>query len=151
MNILILNGPNLNLLGRREPETYGQRDLTRLEELCRHQAERLGVLIDFYQSNHEGDLIGLIQAAPQTYQGIILNAGALSHSSIALLDALKAVDLPLIEVHLTNIFRREAFRHHSYISLASVGVICGLGVHGYLLALKGMVRLLKKDDDAVPD
>ena len=146
MNILILNGPNLNLLSQREPETYGRWSMGQLEEMCRAKAERLGVSVDFLQSNRESDLIDWIQSAPRAHQGIIINAGALSHTSIAILDALKAVRLPVIEVHLSNVFQRESFRHHSYVSLASVGMICGLGVDSYLLAVEGMSRLLKEDD-----
>jgi 3-dehydroquinate dehydratase-2 len=141
--ILILNGPNLNLLGVREPATYGSTTLAEIEEACLERAAELGLAVEFRQSNHEGELVDLIQGARETADGIILNAGAYSHTSLAILDALNAADVPVIEVHLSNIFRREAFRHHSYVSLAAKGVICGLGAQGYELALDALARLLR--------
>ena len=141
--ILILNGPNLNLLGVREPATYGRETLADIEEACLERAAELGLAVEFRQTNHEGQLVDWIQAARETADGIILNAGALTHTSVAVLDALNAAELPVIEVHLSNIFRREAFRHHSYVSLAAAGVICGLGGHGYELALDAIARLVK--------
>jgi 3-dehydroquinate dehydratase-2 len=140
--ILILNGPNLNLLGVREPETYGTETLADIEESCLERAAALGLRIEFRQSNHEGQLIDWIQEAREDADGIVINPGAFSHTSVALLDALRAADLPVIEVHITNIFRREPFRHRSYTSLAATGVITGLGSHGYLLALEAMARLV---------
>jgi 3-dehydroquinate dehydratase II len=144
--ILILNGPNLNLLGVREPAAYGRETLADIEEACLEHAAALDLAIDFRQSNHEGQLVDWIQEARQSAEGIILNAGAYTHTSVALLDALKAAELPVIEVHLTNIHRRESFRHHSYVSAAAQGVICGFGGQGYLLALDAMARLLEADE-----
>jgi 3-dehydroquinate dehydratase-2 len=143
--ILVLNGPNLNLLGLREPEIYGRETLSDVEDACLERAAELGLAIDFRQSNHEGQLVDWIHEARQTADGIILNAGAYSHTSIALLDALNAAELPVVEVHLSNIYRREPFRHHSYISAAARGIICGFGGHGYELALTAMARLLRND------
>jgi 3-dehydroquinate dehydratase II len=144
--ILVLNGPNLNLLGVREPQTYGRETLADIEEACLERAALLGISLDFRQSNLEGQLVDWIQQARETADGIVINAGAYSHTSIAILDALRAADLPVIEVHLSNIFRREVYRHHSYVSEAAQGVICGLGGHGYELALEAMARLLQADD-----
>jgi 3-dehydroquinate dehydratase II len=141
--VFILNGPNLNLLGVREPSIYGRDTLGDIEERCTARAAALGLEIDFRQSNHEGQLVDWIQEARKSADGIILNAGALSHTSVALLDALSAAELPVIEVHLSNIFRRERFRHHSYVSLAANGMICGLGAQGYELALDGIASLIE--------
>jgi 3-dehydroquinate dehydratase II len=141
--IMVLNGPNLNLLGVREPEIYGRETLADIEEACLERAAELQVAIDFRQSNHEGELVDWVQEARENAHGIILNAGAYSHTSIALLDALSAAELPIIEVHLSNLFKREAFRHHSYISGVARGLICGFGGHGYELALTAMARLLR--------
>jgi 3-dehydroquinate dehydratase-2 len=143
--ILVLNGPNLNLLGVREPETYGTETLADIEESCLERAAELSLRIEFRQSNHEGQLVDWIQEAREDAAGIVINPGAYSHTSVALLDALRATDLPVIEVHITNIFRRERFRRHSYVSLAATGVITGLGSHGYLLALEAMARLVAAD------
>ena len=140
--ILILNGPNLNLLGVREPETYGTDTLADIEEACLERAAALGVAVDFRQSNHEGQLVDWIQEAREGADGIVINAGGYTHSSVAILDALRAASLPVIEVHLSNIFRREHFRHRSYVSLAATGLICGLGTHGYLLALDALAGLI---------
>ena len=142
-SILILNGPNLNLLGTREPHIYGAETLADVEALCRAEGARLDLEIDFRQSNHEGELVTWIQQARGNRSAILLNAGAYTHTSVAILDALTAVDLPVIEVHLSNIFRREPFRHHSYVSMAARGVICGLGSHGYVLALQAADRLVR--------
>jgi 3-dehydroquinate dehydratase-2 len=144
--ILILNGPNLNLLGVREPETYGSDTLADIEEACLERAATLGLAVDFRQSNHEGQLIDWIQEARESADGIIINPGGYTHSSVAILDALRAAALPVIEVHLSNIFRREHFRHNSYVSLAANGVICGLGAQGYLLALDAMVPLVAESE-----
>lgn len=141
-SVLILNGPNLNLLGSREPDVYGRTTLSDIEGLCRKQAADLGLSIDFRQSNAEAELIDWIQGARKDFEALILNAGAYTHTSVAILDALQAVDLPIIEVHLSNIYKREAFRHHSYISQAADGVICGLGKEGYLLALRALAGML---------
>jgi 3-dehydroquinate dehydratase II len=144
-SILVLNGPNLNLLGLREPDIYGHETLSDIEEACLERAAELGLSIEFRQSNNEGQLVDWIQEARQTADGIILNAGAYSHTSIALLDALNAAELPVVEVHLSNIFRREEFRHHSYVSQAARGVICGFGGQGYELALAAMARLVRSE------
>jgi 3-dehydroquinate dehydratase-2 len=142
LDILILNGPNLNLLGRREPDVYGRATLADIEALCRAEAARLGRAIEFRQSNSEGELITWCQDVPGHFAGLILNAGAYSHTSVALLDALRTLDEPLIEVHLSNIYRREDFRHHSYVSLAATGVICGFGPRGYGMALRALAAML---------
>jgi len=141
--ILILNGPNLNLLGEREPEVYGRETLADIEKACRAKAGELGLSLEFAQSNSEAEMVELIQKARGRCAGLIVNAGAFSHTSIAILDALQAVNAPVIEVHLSNIFRREDFRRHSYVSRAATGVICGLKGHGYVLALEAMARLVK--------
>jgi 3-dehydroquinate dehydratase-2 len=143
--ILVLNGPNLNLLGVREPATYGHDTLADIEEGCLERAADLDLAVDFRQSNHEGQLIDWIQEARENADGIILNAGAYTHTSIAILDALKASELPVVEVHLSNIHRRESFRRHSYVSEVAQGVICGFGAQGYLLALEAMARFIKRD------
>jgi 3-dehydroquinate dehydratase-2 len=139
--VFVLNGPNLNLLGVREPEIYGRETLDDVRKRAEVRARTLGLTIAFRQTNHEGELIGWIQEARGAASGIILNAGSLTHTSVGILDALTAAELPVIEVHLSNIFRRESFRHHSYVSLAAKGVICGLGVQGYELALDAMAKL----------
>jgi 3-dehydroquinate dehydratase-2 len=144
--ILVLNGPNLILLGLRETEIYGRETLSDIEDACLERAAELGLSLDFRQSNHEGQLVDWIHEARQTADGIILNAGAYSHTSIALLDALAAAELPVVEVHLSNIYRREPFRHHSYVSRIARGLICGFGSHGYELALTAMARLLRNEN-----
>ncbi|MCE9507740.1 MAG: type II 3-dehydroquinate dehydratase [Alphaproteobacteria bacterium] len=144
-NILILNGPNLNMLGVREPDVYGFKNLSAIALECGEYAGELGCAVDFRQSNHEGELVTMIQEARGAFSGVIINGGAYSHTSIALQDALKILDIPVIEVHLSNTFKREDFRHHSYISAVAQGVICGFGAHGYILALDAMRALL---DDA---
>ena len=145
--VFILNGPNLNLLGVRDPSIYGRDTLGDIEERCTARAAALSLEIDFRQTNHEGQLVDWIQEARESADGIVLNAGALTHTSVALLDALSAAGLPVIEVHLSNIFRRESFRHHSYVSLAANGVICGLGAQGYELALDAIASLIKGEAD----
>lgn len=140
--VLIVNGPNLNMLGTRQPEIYGKETLADIERACRTEAKALGLKIDFRQSNIEGELVGLIQQARSANSAIVINAGAYTHTSVAILDALTLAELPVIEVHLSNIFRRESFRHHSYVSLAAQGVICGLGSQGYLLALRALAGQL---------
>ena len=143
--VYVLNGPNLNLLGTREPKTYGRATLRDVEKLCREAAGRHKLAVEFRQSNHEGEIVDLIhEAAAKKAAGIIINAGAYTHTSVALLDALNAAELPVVEVHLSNIYKLESFRHHSYISPAAVGVIAGLGSHGYLLALQALTRLLAR-------
>ncbi|MAF47176.1 MAG: type II 3-dehydroquinate dehydratase [Rhodospirillales bacterium] len=142
-NVLILNGPNLNMLGSREPEIYGSETLGDIETRCRAEADKLGLSIDFRQSNSEGELVDWIQQSPDSADAIIINAGAYTHTSVALLDALRAAGKPVIEVHLSNIFQREAFRHESYISQTARGVICGFGAHGYELALQAAAKILE--------
>jgi 3-dehydroquinate dehydratase II len=139
--ILIINGPNLNLLGRREPEVYGRATLADIEAMCRDEAAGLGLAVECRQSNSEGELITWIQEIPGRFAGLVLNAGAYSHTSIALLDALRALEEPLIEVHLSNIYQRETFRQHSYVSLAAKGVICGFGPQGYVMALRALAAM----------
>ncbi len=139
MRIFILNGPNLNLLGEREPAVYGHTTLADIEYACRQRAEALGASTDFRQSNAEGELIDWIHQARRDADALIINAGAYTHTSIAIMDALLALTIPVIEVHLSNIFRRESFRHHSYISQAATGLICGLGAKGYELAIEAAV------------
>jgi 3-dehydroquinate dehydratase-2 len=147
--ILVLNGPNLNLLGVREPKTYGSETLADIEESCLERAASLDLALDFRQSNHEGQMIDWIQEARESADGIVINAGAYTHTSIAILDALRACELPIVEVHLSNIFAREAYRHHSYISSVASGVICGFGAQSYILALDAVAYLLeqKSQDD----
>ena len=140
--VLILNGPNLNLLGSREPETYGRQTLDEVEAACRGLAEALGLGLGFRQSNHEGELVDWIQDARQEADAIIINPAAYSHTSVALLDALNAFEGPVIEVHISNIHRRESFRHHSHVSRRADGVIAGCGTEGYLLALRRIAGLL---------
>ncbi len=140
--ILILNGPNLNMLGSREPEIYGTQTLDDLQQVCIAHAALLSIALTFVQSNHEGELVDAIQSVRSAHDGLIINAGAFSHTSVAIHDALMMVDKPIIEVHLSNIFQREAFRHHSYVSRPAKGVICGFGVNSYVLALSAMKDLL---------
>jgi 3-dehydroquinate dehydratase-2 len=137
--IYVLNGPNLNLLGTREPEVYGKETLDDLRKRCERKAGALGFSVDFRQSNHEGELVAWIQEARDGASGLIVNAGAFTHTSIAMLDALLACSVPVVEVHLSNIFTREPFRHQSYISKAAKGVICGFGGLGYELAIEALV------------
>lgn len=144
--ISVLNGPNLNMLGLRQPEVYGRATLDDVEQLCAQAAERLDVAIDFRQTNGEGELISWVQECRGRAQGIIINPAGYSHTSIALLDALLAVDLPVIEVHISNIHRRESFRHHSHVSRGALGVICGLGIQGYALALQAMTDIILSED-----
>jgi 3-dehydroquinate dehydratase II len=142
--IYVLNGPNLNMLGTREPAIYGSDTLADIKLRAETRAKGLGLAIDFRQSNVEGELVNWIQEARTKAQGIILNAGGYTHTSVAILDALQAAELPVIEVHLSNIFRRDQFRQHSYISLAATGVICGLGAKGYELALEAIADVLQR-------
>ncbi len=140
--VLILNGPNLNLLGTREPEIYGATTLADIESSCQAHAGELGLELDCRQSNSEGELVDWIQESRDRHDAIVINPGAYSHTSIAILDALQAAGLPVIEVHLSNIHQRESFRHRSYVSKAAKGVICGFGADGYRLALDAAARLL---------
>jgi len=141
--ILVVNGPNLNMLGSRQPEVYGRDTLADIESSCRQHAATLGIDIEFHQSNHEGDLVTWIQGARGRCAGIVINAGAYTHTSIAILDALLAAEVPAIEVHLSNLHQREDFRHQSYVAKAAKGMICGLGSHGYLLAIDALTRLTR--------
>jgi 3-dehydroquinate dehydratase-2 len=139
--IAVLNGPNMNMLGLRQPGVYGHATLDDVEALCAETAEALGLAIDFRQTNGEGELISWVQGCRNRARGIIINPAGYTTTSISLMDALLAVELPVIEVHVTNIHRREPFRQHSYVSKAAVGVICGLGIRGYALALNAMAEL----------
>lgn len=143
--ILLLNGPNLNMLGVREPEIYGRETLDDIRASCLSRAEAIGVEIDFRQSNGEAELIAWIQQP--SADGIVINPAAYTHTSIAIMDALILTGLPVVEVHLSNIFRREPFRRRSYVSPAARGVICGFGAHGYLLAIDAMARLLERESE----
>ena len=140
--ILVLNGPNLNLLGKREPEIYGHETLDDVAAQCAEVAKGFGLNSELRQSNHEGELVDWIQQARQDVAGIVINPGAYSHTSVAILDALRAFDGPVIEVHVSNIHQRESFRHHSYVSLRADGVIAGCGVQGYSLAMQRIGVLL---------
>ena len=142
--VLVLNGPNLNMLGTRQPEIYGRETLSEIEALCREKARALGAEIAFRQSNHEGVLIDWIHEARETHDAIVINPAGLTHTSLSLMDALIACELPVIELHLSNPHRREAFRHDSYVSKVAAGVICGLGSHGYTLAIEAAVRLAER-------
>lgn len=143
--ILVLNGPNLNLLGTREPDFYGTETLDEIERSSRAHGNALGLEIEFRQSNTEGELVDWIQEARHATDGIVINAGAYTHTSIAILDALQASRLPIVEVHLSNIFSREPFRHHSYVSHAATGLVCGFGGLGYSLALEAIAQLIADD------
>ena len=142
--IAVLNGPNLNMLGLRQPHIYGRATLDDVEQLCAETAEGLGLAIDFRQTNGEGELVTWVQECRGRAAGIIINPAGYTTTSIALLDALLASELPVIEVHISNIHRREEFRQHSYVSKAAVGVICGLGVRGYALAMQAMADILEE-------
>ncbi len=144
--VIIINGPNLNMLGSREPEIYGRQTLAEIEATCRERAATLGFPMDFRQSNNEGEIVEWIQQATTEAAGIIINPAAYTHTSIAIMDALLQCVCPVIEIHLSNIFQRESFRHHSYVSPAAHGMICGFGGHSYLLALEAMARLLHQGD-----
>ena len=139
--VLVLNGPNLNMLGTRQPEIYGRETLAEIEMLCRDKGRSLGAEIDFRQSNHEGELIDWIHDARGTQDAIVINPAGLTHTSLSLMDALIASELPVVELHLSNPHRREAFRHDSYVSKVAAGVICGFGSHGYTLAVEAAARL----------
>ena len=141
-SLLVLNGPNLNLLGTRQPEVYGATTLRDVEAMCQAAGARLGLDIDFRQSNHEGALVDWIHEAKGRHGGIVINAGAYTHTSVALMDAIASVELPVAEVHLSNIHKREAFRHLSYISKVSLGMICGFGAYGYVLAIEALAAHL---------
>jgi 3-dehydroquinate dehydratase-2 len=143
--LLVLNGPNLNLLGQREPAVYGSATLADVERLCAETAAALGCQVECRQSNHEGELIDALQDAGRrvadgTLLGVVFNPGAYTHTSVALHDAIKGAQVPVVEVHISNVHAREAFRHHSFVSPAAVGVVVGFGIDGYRLAIEGLVR-----------
>ena len=143
--VFVLNGPNLNLLGTREPQVYGAQTLADVEQLCAQACARHGLQLRFHQSNHEGQLIDWIHEAGQLHArgalaGVILNAGAYTHTSIALMDSIKGTGVALLELHISNVFAREAFRHHSYLSPVARAVVCGLGVQGYVLAVEAVAQ-----------
>lgn len=142
-SILILNGPNLNLLGQRQPEVYGTTTLSDIEAMCGAKARDMGAEVTFAQSNHEGELVEYIHNAKGTHQGIILNAGAYTHTSVALMDAISSVEVPVIELHLSNIHAREEFRHKSFIAPVAIGQICGFGAAGYALSIQAMLSHLQ--------
>ena len=149
MNILVLNGPNLNLLGTREPEQYGHASLADVESLCAETAMGLGFGVECFQSNHEGELIDKIHSFGKLVQagqalGAVFNPGGFTHTSVALHDAIKGTGLPVVEVHISNVHAREAFRHNSYVSPVALGVVAGLGIQGYALAIQGLVHQTTK-------
>ncbi len=143
--VLVINGPNLNLLGVRQPEIYGRDTLADIESECSVKARELGLEIEFFQSNGEGDIVTAIQNARGRCNAVVINPAAYSHTSVAIMDALLACDMPVVEVHLSNIHRRDEFRRLSYVSKAADGVICGLGKQGYLLALEAAASLLNRE------
>lgn len=147
VKILILNGPNLNLLGTREPEIYGQENLTDIGRRCEQRAKALGFEIAMRQSNSEGELIDWIHEAVSKWSAIIINPAAYTHTSVAIMDALKLVNCPIVEVHISNIYKRESFRHHSFVSPVATGVICGLGPAGYEFALEAVAGLLRNKEE----
>ena len=144
--ILVINGPNLNLLGTREKEKYGNTSLVDIKKKCESYCKKIDLQVDFEQSNVEGEIVNFIQSAKEKYQGIIINAGGYTHTSVAILDALLAVKKPTIELHITNIYKREDFRHKSLISKAADGIICGLGIDGYIMALNGIKEIIKNEN-----
>ena len=148
VRILILNGPNLNMLGVREPHIYGHESLDDIRASCDERAAKVGATVDFRQSNSEADLIDWIQQARGTADGIIINPAAFTHTSVTILDALVLSELPVVEIHISNIFRRESFRQHSYVSAGATGIISGFGARGYLLAIDALVGLTEAKKDA---
>ena len=144
--ILVINGPNLNLLGTREKEKYGNVSLMDIQKKCENYSKKIGLQVDFKQSNVEGEIVNFIQNTKDNHQGIIINAGGYTHTSVAILDALLAVKKPTIELHITNIYKREDFRHKSLISKAADGIICGLGVDGYIMALDGIKKIISNEN-----
>lgn len=143
-NILVIHGPNLNMLGTREPDIYGSKTLSDINEALEHRAGELGVSVEAFQSNHEGEIVGKIQEAMDRTQGMIINPAAYTHTSVAIRDALLLLDIPVIEVHLSNIYKREEFRHRSIIAPAATGQISGLGATGYLFALEALARIMNE-------
>ncbi len=143
LSILVLHGPNLNLLGTREPEVYGSTTLDGIDKSLQEEGNRLKIEVSCFQSNHEGSLVDAIHQAAFDHQGIVINAGAYTHTSVAIRDALSGVNLPTVEVHLSNIYRREAFRHHSFIAPVVIGQISGFGANSYILGLQALVNYLQ--------
>lgn len=144
LTVGVVHGPNLNLLGTREPQTYGQEDLESINKRVSERAAQLGVETAFYQSNIEGELVDWIQSAPGSYDGLLVNAGGYTHTSVAIRDALAAIRVPFVEVHISNVFAREPFRHHSNLSDIALGLITGFGGDSYILALQGLVDYLRR-------
>ena len=144
--ILVINGPNLNLLGTREKEKYGNVSLQDIQKKCESHSDKIGLKIDFKQSNVEGEIVNFIQDARKKYQGIIINAGGYTHTSVAIHDALKILNIPIIELHISNIYNREEFRHRSLISKVASGIICGFGSEGYIMSLKAMKKILEDEN-----
>lgn len=142
--VLVLNGPNLNLLGQREPDVYGRATLADAERLLHTTATELAVRVECRQSNHEGELLDWLHEAPGTFDGLLLNLGALTHTSLACADAVRAIGLPAVEVHVSNVHAREAYRQHSWLAAAVVAQVSGFGIHGYALALRGLVERLRE-------
>ena len=144
--ILVINGPNLNLLGTREKDKYGSTSLTDIQKKCGNYSKKIGLQVDFKQSNVEGEIVNFIQNTKDNHHGIIINAGGYTHTSVAILDALLAVKKPTIELHITNIYKREDFRHKSLISKVADGIICGLGADGYIMALDGIKKIIANEN-----
>ena len=144
--LIIINGPNLNLLGEREQTQYGSKDYKHLKEICLNRAKDLNIEIEIKQSNIEGEIVNIIQSARKEYNGIIINAGGYSHTSVAIRDALDVFNGKIIELHISNIYKREEFRHKSIISGVVTGIICGLGINGYILAINSMHEILKNEN-----
>ena len=144
--IIIINGPNLNLLGEREQSQYGSKDYKHLEDICLNEAKNLNIQLDIKQSNIEGDIVNIIQESRKTHDGIIINAAGYSHTSVAIRDALSIFKKPVIELHISNIYKREDFRHKSLISAVVTGIICGLGINGYILAINSIHEILNNEN-----
>ncbi len=144
MKILIIHGPNLNLLGKREPEIYGRTTLSEINSQIEEEAEALGVQVEFFQSNSEGGIIGKIQDAMGKFDGIVINPAGYTHTSVAIRDAISSTGIPVVEVHISNIYKREEFRHESFVSGVAIGVVSGFGADSYLIGLRGLVNYLKK-------
>jgi len=145
MKILVIHGPNLNLLGKREPEIYGKTTLREINSSLKKEAQGLAIVVEFFQSNNEGEIVTKIQEAMGKFDGIIINPGAYTHTSVAIRDALAATGVPTVEVHISNVFKREEFRHKSFISGVAIGVISGFAADSYLLGFRGLVSHLKKN------
>ena len=144
--IIVINGPNLNLLGEREKEKYGSISLKDIELMCSSYAKKNNAEVDFYQSNVEGEIINTIQEARKKYNGLIINAGGYTHTSVSIRDALAVIKVPIIELHITNIYKREKFRHNSLISSLATGIICGFGQKGYIMAIDAIINIIKNEN-----